>query len=222
VSLRTQLGRFGAGALCAVALASCGGGTKTTKSGQGTTATTAAGPVLAQSVVLKPLSGTVRIKLPGTASFVRLERTQAVGLGTVIDVRAALVRLTAASPTAGKSATADFHEGEFEVLQDRAGNGVVELKIQNTRSERTTCSGANGSRQQSTRLLGLLLGSGTGQFQTRGDFAAASVSGTDWGVRNRCDGTLTVVRSGTIVVTDFRLRKNVTLHAGQTYLAKAA
>ena len=45
--------------------------------------------------------------------------------------------------------------------------------------------------------------------------------GTNWGVRDRCDGTLTVVRTGVVVVTDFRLHKNVIVRAGQTYLATA-
>jgi hypothetical protein len=105
------------------------------------------------------------------------------------------------------------------VLQN--GDGVVDLKIQDTQSEKTTCSGSNGSRQQSTSLLGKLQGNGSGRFTTRGDRAAASVTGTDWEVRNRCDGTLIIVRRGTVKVTDFRLHKTVTLHQGQTYLARA-
>jgi hypothetical protein len=98
------------------------------------------------------------------------------------------------------------------------GDGVVDLKIQDTQTKKTTCSGSNGS----TRLLGLLQGNGTGRFRTYGDRASASVVGTDWEVQNRCDGTLIIVRHGTVKVTDFRLHKTVTLHQGQTYLAKAA
>jgi hypothetical protein len=116
-------------------------------------------------------------------------------------------------------AVGDFHGGVFEVLQN--GDGVVDLKIQDTQTTKTTCSGSNGSRQLSTRLLGLLHGNGTGRFRTDGDFAAASVLGTDWEVRNQCDGTLIIVRRGTVEVTDLRLHKTVTLHQGQTYLARA-
>jgi hypothetical protein len=47
------------------------------------------------------------------------------------------------------------------------------------------------------------------------------VRGTDWGVRDRCDGTLTVVRKGVVDVRDFVLHKNVIVRAGQTYLARA-
>jgi hypothetical protein len=92
------------------------------------------------------------------------------------------------------------------VLQN--GDGVVDLKIQDTQTKKTTCSGSNGS----TRLLGLLQGNGSGRFRTYRDRASASVVGTDWEVQNRCDGTLIIVRRGTVEVTDFRLHKTVTLH----------
>ena len=73
----------------------------------------------------------------------------------------------------------------------------------------------------SRRILGLLRGNAKGHFRTVGRFSAATVLGTNWGVRDRCDGTLTVVRTGVVVVTDFILHTNVTVRAGQTYLAKA-
>jgi ferric-dicitrate binding protein FerR (iron transport regulator) len=73
----------------------------------------------------------------------------------------------------------------------------------------------------SQRLLGLLRGNAAGRFRTTGRFAAATVRGTDWGVRDRCDGTLTVVRTGTVTVRDLRLGKTVLVHAGQSYLASA-
>jgi hypothetical protein len=39
--------------------------------------------------------------------------------------------------------------------------------------------------------------------------------------QDRCDGTLTRVRRGRVVVRDFRARRTVTLTAGQQYLARA-
>jgi hypothetical protein len=86
----------------------------------------------------------------------------------------------------------------------------------------SVCSAA-GARAAalSQRVLGLLRGVAKGRFRTTGRFAAATVRGTDWGVRDRCDGTLTVVREGVVVVHDFRLNKDVVVRAGHTYLAKA-
>ena len=56
---------------------------------------------------------------------------------------------------------------------------------------------------------------------TDGEFAAATVRGTNWGVRNRCDGTLTVDREGVVLVTVYHPHRTITLHTGQTFLAKA-
>jgi hypothetical protein len=47
------------------------------------------------------------------------------------------------------------------------------------------------------------------------------VRGTRWETIDRCDGTLTKVERGTVVVRDFRKRKNVVLKAGKSYLARA-
>ena len=54
-----------------------------------------------------------------------------------------------------------------------------------------------------------------------GRYSAATVRGTDWTVTDRCDGTLTTVRRGTVVVRDFRLRRTILLRAGKSYLARA-
>ena len=43
--------------------------------------------------------------------------------------------------------------------------------------------------------------------------------GTVWEVIDRCDGTLTKVKRGRVVVRDFRLKKNVVVRAGKSYLA---
>ena len=45
--------------------------------------------------------------------------------------------------------------------------------------------------------------------------------GTVWDVTDRCDGTLTHVKRGTVIVRDFRRKKNVTVRTGKSYLARA-
>ena len=42
--------------------------------------------------------------------------------------------------------------------------------------------------------------------------------GTIWDVTDRCDGTLTHVKRGTVIVRDFRRKKNVTVQRGQELL----
>jgi len=208
-------------ALCGVLLAGCGGAGHSS-GGASTPAGTLPAPAFSKTVDLRPVGGKVVVKPPGSASFVPLTGPRQVPVGTLIDVRAGIVRLTAAYPAPGRFAVGDFRAGVFEVRQDRAGQGLTDLKVQNTGSQ-TGCAGAaHGSiRRLTARQLGLLLADARGSFRTVGQFSAATVRGTAWGVRNRCDGTLTIVRRGVMLVTDFHRHRNVILRAGQSYLARA-
>jgi hypothetical protein len=44
--------------------------------------------------------------------------------------------------------------------------------------------------------------------------------GDDWVVADRCDGTLTKVSRGSVVVRDFRQNRSIVLRAGESYLAR--
>ena len=68
-----------------------------------------------------------------------------------------------------------------------------------------------------------LWGRGSGSFRTGSKRSAATVRGTWWLVEDRCDGTVTRVKTGRVDVRDFRLKKTIRLRAGKRslYLAKA-
>jgi hypothetical protein len=181
-------------------------------------------PTFARTVVLRPVSGTVLIHVSsGPAGFVRLTSPRDVALGTVVDATGGRVRLTSANPSLAtpRFQTGQFFGGIFRVEQGKAGGGLVNLVVRDN-LRRTVCGlpGAHGAAL-SHRILGLLRGVAKGRFRTTGRFSSATVRGTNWGVRDRCDGTLTVVRSGVVVVTDFSRHKTVIVRAGQTYLAGA-
>jgi hypothetical protein len=72
-----------------------------------------------------------------------------------------------------------------------------------------------------TTTVRALWGNGKGKFQTKGRYAAATVRGTIYYVADRCDGTLTLVREGTVSVLDLVLKKTVSVTAPKSYLAKA-
>jgi hypothetical protein len=172
--------------------------------------------------VLKPVSGKVLIHVPGAASgFTALTATRVVPVGTVVDTNAGRVALTSATPAPTHLQTGQFFLGTFQVQQTRAGGALVTLVLRDGLTRSACGTPAAHSAALSKRILGLLRGSAKGRFRTSGRFSAATVRGTDWGVRDRCDGTLTVVRTGVVIVSDFRLHKSVTVRAGQTYLAKA-
>jgi hypothetical protein len=181
-------------------------------------------PVFAKTVRLAPVSGAVLIRIPGASGFVNLSSAKTVPVGTVIDTRNGTVRLTTATAPPTKLQTGNFFLGRFQVVQQRSLKGLTDLVIQD-KLKRSVCS-AQGQQataaKLSARILGLLRGKAKGHFRTRGHFAAATVRGTEWGVRDRCDGTLTVVTRGVVAVRDFTLHKTVIVKTGHTYLAKAS
>ena len=62
---------------------------------------------------------------------------------------------------------------------------------------------------------------GSGRFRSRGRYSSGLVRGTEWLTVDRCDGTLTRVKRGTVIVRDFVRHRTVTVRAGQKYLARA-
>jgi hypothetical protein len=190
--------------------------------GAGSVASAATGPRFAHTVLLEPVSGEVLVSVPGQSAYARLTAARLVPIGTLVDTTSGRVRLTSAGPPSGQLQSGEFFRGIFQVRQSAYGHGLVNLVIRDTRTMRSMCTApAVHSAALSRRILGLLRGTANGRFRTTGRFAAATVRGTDWGVRDRCDGTLTVVRRGVVAVRDFRLHKTVIVRAGQTYLAKA-
>ena len=76
------------------------------------------------------------------------------------------------------------------------------------------------ARAASKRRVRRLWGSGHGRFTTRGRNSAATVRGTIWSVEDRCDGTLTRVTRGVVVVENLRTHRTKTVKAGETYLVR--
>jgi hypothetical protein len=97
---------------------------------------------------------------------------------------------------------------------------IVELRL--TRGDFSVCP--KRKKSSAVRLTATtvrqLWGNGAGSFRTRGRYASATVRGTKWLTADRCDGTLTKVVRGVIQVSDFPQRKQITVRAGKSYLAK--
>src|SRR5207245_577883 len=103
-------------------------------------------------------------------------------------------------------------EGEFKLVQLREkGHLVAELQLFG--GNFNVCPRAqhgNGVRPAAKpKSVRHLWGDGAGAFRTRGRFAAAAIRGTRWLTDDRCDGTLTRVAQGSVLVRDFVKRKNV-------------
>jgi hypothetical protein len=205
--------------LCALAVGGCAGTGMTSSSAPDAVRGPSA-PRFGRTVRLAPAGGQIRIALPNQArTFVRLTGPRLVAVGTRVDTRAGAVALTSAGPgQPARLQAGRFHGGIFEIRQPTALGGLVNLVIRDDVSRRQSCA---TRARLSQRILGLLRGNARGRFRTAGRFAAGTVRGTDWGVRDRCDGTLVLVRRGVLDVRDFRLRKDILVRAGHSYLATA-
>jgi hypothetical protein len=128
-------------------------------------------------------------------------------------------KMTLVSATrTGARQTGTFHGGAFLVKQPR-GSRFTELQLTGGLAL-GKCGRSRASAAASHKVTRSLFGSAHGHFRTRGRYSSASVRGTRWGVEDRCDGTLTTVQSGTVIVRDFGRHLTVNVRAGHSYLAR--
>jgi hypothetical protein len=185
------------------------------------------------------VSGKVKIKLPkgtsagkaralglrGAASgFVPLNIAKQVPMGSTLDTSKGTVNLLASAGTskntgATKFQSGNFNGGQFRVTQTHkspltqlsmGGGGFSSCKTR-------VPKGGSAARTHRRRLFG----NAHGRFRTRGRNSSATVRGTKWTMTDTCAGTLTVVKSGSVVVRDLAKRKTVRLKKGQRYMARA-
>jgi hypothetical protein len=179
-------------------------------------------PVLGQSVTVARASGTVLVKLKGQ-SFKPLTADRGIPVGSLVDTRRGVVSLTSAVNTRGATQSGSFTAGIFQVLQGRRSRGLTNLRLSGSGFAR--CAGAGKAsaarRRLSRRVVRKLRANVKGRFRTTGRYASATVRGTRWDMTDRCDGTLTRVRRGVVVVDDLRRHRRVTVRAGKSYLARA-
>jgi hypothetical protein len=196
-------------------------------------------PTLGVDVNVQEVSGTVLVGIRGAAArasgkgrasqkgitFVPLSEARQIPVGSFLDTRKGTVRLESASNARGKRQRGTFFQGLFQVRQSkkRSARGLTDLVMKGSSFRR--CN-ARGSRDASAaglsrRAVRRLRANANGRYRTSGRNSAATVRGTKWGITDRCDGTLTQVQRGTVVVRDFRRKKNIIVKAGKSYLAKA-
>jgi hypothetical protein len=178
-------------------------------------------PELGHSINVTAAAGTVLVRVPGATSAVPLAGVASIPVGAILDTRKGTVALETALP-GGHTQTANFHGGVFSVRQPTTGRGMTELVL---RGPKPTCSagGARAAATSARRPPRTLWGSDHGgRFRTRGSNAVATVRGTSWFMADRCDGTYTRVKSGSVSVRELRSGRKIVLRAGQSHLARAA
>ena len=157
-------------------------------------AVAAPAPQLGRTAIVNTVSGTVLVKDKGERRFSRLSRSlTAVRMGAVLDATDGHVRLrTAAGP--GKPLNYGvFWDGVFRISQVKRPGGLTTLSLVGG-NVRQCGAGARASRVVQRRLWG----DARGNVRTHGHNGSGTVRGTRWLTEDRCDGTLTAVKRGTV------------------------
>jgi uncharacterized RmlC-like cupin family protein len=206
-------------------------------------------PVLGKTENVKPVSGVVFIKPPPGKTlyagdpparapdkgqgFLPLTEARQIPVGSQVDSRLGSLQLVAATAQKRQTQAIVLAGGLFSLLQERSGKdkglttfNLLEDVFAGGPSYKGCAHAAADSplaqAAVSKRVLQTLHARDKhGRFRTRGRYSAATVRGTDWDTIDRCDGTLTVVHRGTVLVTDFRRNVTIPVTAGKSYLAKA-
>ena len=187
----------------------------------------AAAPTLGRSVGLAPVKGSVAVKVPGAAGFTALGAGATVPVGAVLDTRKGTVQLTSAVE-GGKTQTATFHSGVFEVRQPAHGRGLTDIvlrgpalacpRVRRGRGATARSAAAQTKRRPPRRQLWAR--DRGGRFRTHGKNSVATVRGTSWVTTDTCAGTRTTVREGAVSVRDVHRHRTVLVRAGKSYLAR--
>jgi hypothetical protein len=203
-----------------------------------------AAPVSGLVLVRLPARHAAAAAIAKGQGFVPLTEVRQLPPGTQVDARQGTMKLVAAaahSQHIGKTQAARFAGALFKIgSQKRSGvlKGLTTLSLQEglflgapsfstcSRAARDSSALSNPfgpvtADRLSRRVLQALHASGRGRFRTRGRYSSATVRGTVWDTIDRCDGTLTVVHRGAVMVADFKRRKTVRVRAGHSYLARA-
>jgi len=214
-------------------------------SGSGTTATgtsasgtpsigDAAPPQLQHTAVVTGASGNVLVQPPGAKHPFAVSGTSIdVPNGTLVILRAhsGVVDLTTALDTHGHTQSVLVWGGSFRLHYVRGAHGRVILSLAGGGAN--ACSAGHGARTATARasraaarstrsahVVRSLWGSDNhGRYTTNGNDSVATVQGTVWLTEDRCDGTLTAVRRGAVLVTNKLSHRTVRVTTGHSYLA---
>jgi streptogramin lyase len=180
-------------------------------------------PRLGRTVLVHPVKGTVRVRRPDGRGFVELAEGATIPVGSLVDTRHGSVRLSSAVDSDGHTQSGVFSGGLFSIAQ--SSGGMVDLYLHGgsfARCGRGLRAVASATNRKPRPVRSLWGRDRSGKFRTHGRDSVATVRGTQWLTQDRCDGTLTVVRSGAVDVRERRTHRKFVVRAGGRHLARRA
>ncbi len=157
----------------------------------------------------------------------RLRNGQRIPVGSTVDTRAGSLVLRVADGKGGIQ-TGTFSKGVFRFTQAR--EKVVTplgttLRVLTTRLKLVggnfkSCPASTRAGPARRRAVRYLQAKASGRFRVVGRQSSGIERGTAWTTSDLCEGTETKVTKGTVIVTDFALKRDIVVMKGQTYLAR--
>ncbi|MEN3281870.1 MAG: hypothetical protein V7607_3010 [Solirubrobacteraceae bacterium] len=164
-----------------------------------------------------------KYRLPEGHRYYQLDHPLKFPVGSTIDAREGAVRVATAKNSTGARQEILVSGGPFSVRQAAGKQPTTDLRL--VGSPRGCARSSTGPRAptdaQAPTLDARVDKRKRGRFRVKGKHSIGAAEGTGWVTEERCDGTFTRVRSGTVRVRDLERKRTVTLHAGGTYLARA-
>ena len=172
--------------------------------------------------IAAPVSGIVRVRLPGTHRFVNLASQRVTPDGSEFDVTFGRVRLVVAG-TPGVTHAVELYGGRFIVHESVAQNPVttfaLSLPLDGCKPEiRAATAKPSKGRPRSRHVWVTENG---GKFNTKGHYVSTSVEGTSWVTSDTCTSSMVAVAQGVVAVHDLLHHRTIVLHAGHSYTVYA-
>jgi Ca2+-binding RTX toxin-like protein len=180
-------------------------------------------PSVGRAVVVSPTDRGVEFGPPESSRTVPLLDRIQVPVASFVDSTDGQVRLTAAAGRRVRQ-SALLRGARFSIAQRRARRPITDINLKGgnfRQCRRAAPRGGAGAAQVSRRTVRRLRARLRGRFRANGNHSSATARGTIFTVADRCDGTLTRVQRGVVVVRDFRRQRTIVLRAGRSYLARA-
>jgi PQQ-like domain len=199
-------------------------------------------PIVGQRETASPVSGTVTVRLKGTSKFVPLSGTAILPNGSELDATHGRVQITVATPTPGKTQSAEVYGGRFRIEQSKAHSGETRLilslrligcprarlphgsaaAVASATMHRSSSHRHHHSRHHRSgpRSRHLWVSENGGSWGTNGRYLSTSVEGTGWLTLDKCNRSTVRVAAGRVKVRDLVRHKTETITAGKSYVAR--
>jgi hypothetical protein len=181
-------------------------------------------PILGQRETITALSGIVTIRVKGASKFVPLSGTSSIPDDSEVDATKGRVLITAATPKAGQTVSAEVYGGRFRIHQDANGETHFILTLALTGCPRVklphgSAAAVSAKRRSGPRSRHLWVSESGGKWGTNGRYVSTSVEGTRWLTTDECNQSQVKVAAGKVTVDDLVRKRTKTLKAGKLYVA---